>query len=129
MVVGASSYVFTCLFNKLSLGLGYLRILINSNSRYVCYAIMIFSTAINLEGAFYTLFRCGGDPSTISEKAFRGECQTLNFASRFQAYLQATSNVLFDFGLTLLPLIAVLQTTLDWRKKASVAFILALAGG
>ena len=89
---------------------------------------MIFSSVVNLEAAFYTLFHCG-NPSKQAKQVLQGQCSQQGEDIIAHVYVQAVVNVLYDFFLTCLPLFVVYRAGFDWKKKTSVAFVLILAGG
>jgi hypothetical protein len=127
------AYSMAGLFVKLSLGLGYLRILklrhIDTRwERLVCYAVIAFSCTMNLQFFFTVLFTCAGDGFMPSQNAFAittGKCSTMGKTFLLvSTYLQCATNVLVDWILVLLPIPSVLGSIMDRKTRLSIISIL-----
>jgi hypothetical protein len=123
----------SCFFIKLSLGLGYLRLLrlrhIDTRwERIVCYAVIFLSCAINLEFFFIVIFACapnGYMPLDAAAAIVTGRC---NFTGSKlllgSTYLQNSMNVAADLTLVLLPIPSIFGAIMDRRTRLSVIGIL-----
>jgi hypothetical protein len=132
----ASSYAISCFFIKISLGLGFLRIL-NFRlmaarwERVVCYVSILISCAVNIEYLFHILFRCTGKgvwPDELASAIVTGTCSIGQSGLEVSTYVQGTVNVIVDWILVLLPIPSVFKTTMNWRIRLSITLILLIGG-
>jgi hypothetical protein len=132
----ASSYAVSCIFIKISLGLGFLRIL-NFRllaarwERIVCYISILISCAVNIEYLFQILFRCSGKgvwPDELASAIVTGICSLGQSGLEASTYVQGSINVITDWILVLLPIPSVFRTTMNWRIRLSITLILLLGG-
>jgi hypothetical protein len=123
----------SCFFIKLSIGLGYLRLLklrhIDTRwERIVCYAVIILSCAINLEFFLNVVFGCARDGYMPLDAAFAivtGRCDLVDSKLlHVSTYLQSSMNVATDLTLVLLPIPSIFGAIMDRRTRLSVIGIL-----
>jgi hypothetical protein len=123
----------SCFFIKLSLGLGYLRILklrhINTRwERIVCYVVIVCSCVMNLQLFFMVLFSCAADgfmPLDAPYGIATGKCDLVdNRGLLVSEYLQSATNVVADWTMVLLPIPTVLAEIIDKRTRLSIISIL-----
>jgi hypothetical protein len=119
---------------KLSLGLGYLRILKLRHldprwERFVCYAIILFSCAMNSQHFFYAIFRCAGKGFTPAETASAiatGRCSLMSHGYIISAFIQNVTNVIVDWTLVLLPIPSIFGSIMDKHTRLALIGILVL---
>jgi hypothetical protein len=136
-ITTVSAYALGCLCVKLSIGLGYLRILRFRHldtrwERLVCYAVIVVSCVINLQYFFHCLFLCaskGIGPTHVAPAVIAGKCALANRAVYINTYVQTTVNVIIDWVLVLLPIPSVLGVIMDKKTRVSLIVILILGGG
>jgi hypothetical protein len=129
-----AAYALGCFFVKLSLGLGYLRILKLRYmdprwERFACYAIIVLSCLLNLQYFFYDLFSCARDGFMPLDNAFAivtGKCFPLDNGLLISSYVQSATNVIVDWILVLLPIPSVLGSIMDRKTRLSIISILLL---
>jgi len=122
----------SCFFVKLSLGLGYLRILrfrhIDSQwARITCYAVIIATCATNLEVFFQLLFRCVAQGFKFHETAqatITGQC--VDRAGLTSLYVQTSINVVVDLVLVILPITSVVGAFVNRRIRFSIVAVILL---
>jgi hypothetical protein len=128
------AYALSCFFVKLSLGLGYLRILkaryMNPRwERFACYTVIVLSCLLNLQFFFFTLFSCAGDGFMPLETAYAiatRKCSLMNYGILVSSYLQSAGNLVVDWILVLLPIPSVLGLIMDKKTRLSIISILFL---
>jgi hypothetical protein len=123
-LVAEVSYLTSILFLKISLGLFFLRVVQIKWQRGLVYGVMIMSTIIQSCHAFLLVFACG-NPKHYPEHMLASKCIPKHIQVDL-AYEQAAVTTLTDFIFALLPIALLWNTTLDFRSKLSVAFVLLL---
>jgi hypothetical protein len=130
----ASAYTVSCLFVKLSIGLGFLRILKFRHidprwERLACYAVIFVSCAVNLQLFFAVIFECvpeGYMPQDAAYALALRICPLANKHVLISTYVQSIVSVIVDFILVLLPIPSIMKTIMDRKTRTSIIGILLL---
>src|ERR1700761_6626649 len=117
----------SCFLIKLSIGLGYLRILklryLDPRwERVVCYTVIIVSSAANLQAFFYILFQCAGHGFMAQDVPFAtvtGQCPGANHGGLISTYVQSVTNMVVDWILVLVPSPSVVGAIMDRKTRLS----------
>ncbi|KAF1980290.1 hypothetical protein BU23DRAFT_625473 [Bimuria novae-zelandiae CBS 107.79] len=121
-------YVLTTTFLKISLGLFFLRILTKPWQMRLFEAILVISAAYGLFYFFATVFVCG-DPTKLGANLLGNSakhCAPTWFVLG-TGYIYGIVNVLADWAFTLIPIIILIDSTMDRREKISVGIVIAFA--
>jgi hypothetical protein len=130
----ASAYTVSCFFVKLSLGLGFLRILKFRHldprwERIACYAIIIVSCAVNLQLFLAVIFECAAEGYMPQDAAYALAlhiCPLANKHVLISTYVQSVVSVIVDLILVLLPIPSIMKTIMDRKTRTSIIGILVL---
>jgi hypothetical protein len=130
----ASAYTVSCLFVKLSLGLGFLRILRFRHldprwERFACYAIIIISCVVNLQLFFVVIFECAAEGYMPQNAAYALALRICPLANRhvlISTYVQSVVSVIVDMILVILPIPSIVKTIMDRKTRTSVIGIMVL---
>ncbi|KAF2416993.1 hypothetical protein EJ08DRAFT_703515 [Tothia fuscella] len=130
----ASAYTVSCFFVKLSLGLGFLRILkfrhIDPHwERLACYAVIAISCAVNLQLFFVVIFECAAQGYMPQDAAYALALRICPLANKhvlISTYIQSVVSVIVDFILVLLPIPSIMKSIMDRRTRTSIIGILVL---
>lgn len=113
------------MFLKLSLGLFFLRILVEPWHRQVVYVVMALSTAVNVFCSFWAIFVCG-NPVHYLIRLVSGKCVAKGPWLAI-GYLQSATNTATDIAMAILPIPMLWNIQMSLGKKFMVASILMLA--
>lgn len=93
--------------------------------------MMAISTILNLVAALFYLISCGG-PKNAAILGMTGNCMAsprMSFHdwASIAIYMPAYGNVVIDVIFCLLPIQMLVETTLDFRQKATVMALIVLS--
>jgi hypothetical protein len=118
------------IFLKLSLGMFFLRLLVDKWQRRIVYAVMVTSTVIGFGYWWYAVFQCGlpnGGEEAFWEKRLAGKCASSKALVDGTGYVHGGVMVITDITLTILPVSMLRRSLMPWREKLVVGGILTLA--
>jgi hypothetical protein len=113
------------IFVKLSLGMFFLRIIIQKHLRQAVYVIMVVSTLYNLFTAFWDIGLCG-NPTNYVSNLMTGKCVPTE-AQMALTYVHGAVNTLTDIAFACLPFILLRHSSLPQKIKVYIYFILGLS--
>jgi hypothetical protein len=113
------------MFLKLSLGLFFLRVLVEPWQRYVVYVAISLSTIVNFFCSFWAIFVCG-NPAHYLASLTAGNCVAKGPWIAI-GYLQSAANTATDIVLAIIPIPMLWGIQMSFGKKCMVASILMLA--
>jgi hypothetical protein len=130
----ASAYTISCFFVKLSIGLGFLRILKFRHldpgwERLACYAVIFVSCAVNLQLFFAVMFECAAEGYMAQDAAYALSIHTCSLANQYvfiSTYVQSVVSVIVDLILVFLPIPSIVKTIMDRKTRRSIIGILVL---
>jgi len=144
VIVSETTYVLSMMVLKISLGIFFARIVIQSWHLVLIYVTVGINILSSLAAFFYCIFRCGANLDDYVLQQLRMKC-TSKKLDLFMAYQsgesvpdglslakahimnQASFNTLTDLVFLLLPMSILWSSTMDHRSKFSVGFILCIA--
>jgi hypothetical protein len=116
------------IFLKISLGIFFLRILIERWQRATVYILVGISTTFNFGYFWFVAFQCGV-PSSASEfweRRLSGQCASSKWILGL-GYSQAGVSFLTDVGLALLPIPVLMRARIANREKWVIGGLLLMA--
>jgi hypothetical protein len=125
LIIVEVSYNISMLFLKLSLGLFFLRLVIDRRQRLAIKLLMVVSTITNFAISFWDIGVCG-NPAHFYFNIFMGKCPSLS-TEEAVAFMQATVNMMTDLMLLAIPFLLLRGSQMPRRVKAYVTAILFLA--
>jgi len=126
VIVSETTYVLSMMVLKISLGIFFARIVIQSWHLMLIYVTVGINILSSLAAFFYCIFRCGANLDDYVLQQLRMKC-TSKKLDLFMAYQSASFNTLTDLVFLLLPMSILWSSTMDHRSKFSVGFILCIA--
>jgi hypothetical protein len=114
---------------KLSLGIFFLRILVDKWQRMIVYLVVTLSSAFGIGYFFYAVFQCGIPNSggfTFWEKKIEGRCYS-SAQTVGPGDTHAVISTITDITLACLPITMLRKSRLPRREKLVVGGILAFA--
>ncbi|KAF2442682.1 hypothetical protein P171DRAFT_415786 [Karstenula rhodostoma CBS 690.94] len=121
-------YILTTTFLKISLGLFFLRLLTKPWQTRLFHIILVISGVFGIFYFFFTLFVCG-DPTKLADSligARAKHCAPVWF-SLTTGYIYGIINVVADWIFTLIPIVILMDSTMDRRSKISVGIVMSFA--
>src|ERR1700748_1653731 len=112
------------IFVKLSLGMFFLRIIVQKQLRWIVYAAMTLSTVYNLFTSFWDIGVCG-NPTNYLENLLKGNCVPKN-AQIALTYIHGVVNTLTDIMFGCLPFLIMRHSSLPRNIKIYVCCLLVL---
>jgi hypothetical protein len=130
----ASAYTVSCFFVKLSIGLGFLRILKFRHldlrwERIACYVVIVVSCAVNLQLFLAVIFECAGKGYMPQDTAYALAlriCPLANWHVYVSTYVQSVMSVIVDLILVLLPIPSIMKTIMDRKTRTSIIGVMVL---
>jgi hypothetical protein len=127
LIASESLYVWVIIFFKLSLGMFFLRILVERWQRRAVYIILFFASLVGFGYFWYAVFQCGVPDDSYWEKRLNNECSESPRLILAIGYLHAVVNAFTDIALALLPIPVILRSKMSFRDKCVVSGIFTMA--
>ncbi|OAG03829.1 uncharacterized protein CC84DRAFT_1059881, partial [Paraphaeosphaeria sporulosa] len=121
-------YILTTTFLKISLGLFFLRLLTKPWQTRLFHVILAISGVFGIFYFFVTLFVCGS-PTKLADSfigARAKHCAPVWFVLT-TGYIYGIINVVADWIFTLIPIVILMDSTMDRRSKISVGIVMSFA--
>lgn len=127
MIATEVLYVVTMISLKISLGIFFLRILVERVYRKLVWGTLCLTTFVGTGYMFFAIFQCGvPNGKTFWNKKLAGQCVSVPGCLAF-GYIHAIIGACTDLFLSVLPIPVVLKAKITKREKLIIVGILALA--
>jgi hypothetical protein len=130
LLAAEANYIWCMMFIKLSLGVFFLRILIERWQRLVVIIMVTVSSVVGFAYFWYILFQCGVPNAgglTLWEKRLAQECNVNTLSTYTSGYFHNGIQVLTDVSLLLVPVPTILGMQISRKEKVIVLIIFAIA--
>jgi hypothetical protein len=129
LIAAESFYVWTMVFLKISLGIFFLRILVERWQRRVVYLVVGLSCFFGFGYFWYAVFQCGvpNQGNKFWEKKIAKECSSTRAQVLGTGYAHAALTAMTDLSMALLPIPMLRRARITYKEKLVVGGILALA--
>jgi hypothetical protein len=130
MIAAECLYIWCMMFVKLSLGLFFLRIVVETWQRKVVYIMVASSWVVGIAYFWYAIFQCGipnGNGIAEWETRLNDQCGSPTSVVLGVSYAHAIVNMLTDISLVLIPIPTLRTTRISYKEKLVVMGIFAVA--
>lgn len=127
-MIAEQTYIITMIFLKLSLGIFFLRVIIEKWQKRSIHVIIAINTVVGIGYFFFALFDCGTPVTAHNFWERRISKQCVNFDIILGlSYAHAGVNALTDLLLALLPISIVKRSTMTIKEKRIIIGIFLIA--
>jgi hypothetical protein len=130
LIISESFYILTMITIKISLGIFFLRIMVQKWQKRTIYAIVTVSTLIGLAYFFLAIFQCGFpvEAQIFWQRRVAGQCMSKSIIFGM-SYTHAVVTAATDILLGVLPITIVKEAKINHREKRIIIgiFVIALA--
>jgi hypothetical protein len=130
LLAAEAFYIWCMMLIKISLGIFFLRILVERWQRRIVYFMVTLSTATGFAYFWYAVFQCGLPNSgglTFWEKVITKKCNTTPLQANSAAYVHGGVQVLTDISMLLVPLPVIYGARITRKEKQIVFGIFMIA--
>jgi hypothetical protein len=127
LIASESLYIWVIIFLKVSLGIFFLRILVDRWQRVTVYIIVTFASLVGFAYFWYAVFQCGAPNDSYWEKRLNNHCAETPPLILGMGYLHAVVTAFTDIALALVPVPVIIRSQISFREKLVVFCILTMA--
>ncbi|PVH99654.1 hypothetical protein DM02DRAFT_528532 [Periconia macrospinosa] len=126
VIISEATYILTILTVKISLGIFFMRIVVQAWHTKLIYTTIAIATVSSVTTFFYCIFRCGSNVSNYVVNQLKDKCMN-RITDRFFAYQHAAVGLLTDCVFVMLPVSLLWKINMERRSKILAGVILSVA--